>query len=203
MMDLDQQVATILFLLYVRVVDIDKSIGLRDIEKFDQLIDQPQLLNLPLLSSSIEKLRTNYSQLWKNYRKGILGQENEEISKSLEALDFQKKTDDWLEWRDALLKFVQYFAIDHGLARKLGSQLDLRKNRMDQVGSITLLIMNWKPVFAKNLPTQDFNQLETTEVLLEISQSIRNILQKVHLVNNSNEPGRGVNQHLTCIDVRQ
>ena len=172
MSELDQQIANILFLLYVRVADVDKSISLRDIEKFDRLMDQPNSLNLPLLSNALEQLRSNYSQLWTSYRKGQLGKANEEISIALDTLDFQSKGDSWLEWRDSLIKFVNYFAVDSGLATKLLVKQDLRKNRMDQVGLITLLIMNWKPPSVKGIFAQEGASLETSLVLSAVSKSI-------------------------------
>ena len=201
MAEFDHQIASVLFLLYVRVADVDKSIGLRDIEKFDRLMDQPQILNLPLLSSGLEQLRTNYSQLWTSYRKGLLGKENEEITVALDALDLKTKGDTWLEWRDAFIKFVNYFAVDSGLASKILSKQDLRKNRMDQVGLITLLIMNWKPISAKGMLSKDIGSLETSEVLSAVSKSIKNVLLAVNASAEQVASNGIENQHLICVDV--
>ena len=202
MAEFENQIATILFLLYVRVADVDKSISLRDIEKFDRLMDQPHILNLPLLNPGLEQLRSNYSQLWTSYRKGLLGKANEEITDALDSLHLQSKDDAWLEWRDAFIKFVNYFAVDSGLASKLISKQDLRKNRMDQVGLITLLIMNWKPISAKGMFSKDAGMLEASQVLSAVSKSIKNVLLNVNGVNESSGGAGGENQRLICVDVR-
>ena len=203
MSEFDQQIANILFLLYVRVADVDKSISLRDIEKFDRLMDQPNILNLPLLSKALEQLRASYSQLWTSYRKGQLGKENDEISAALDALDFQSRGDAWLEWRDCLIKFVNYFAVDSGLASKLLAKQDLRKNRMDQVGLITLLIMNWKPLSVKGIFSNQDGLAEASLVLSAVSKTIKSVMLNVGVSNDAAGGVGADNQHLICVDVHQ
>ena len=115
---------------------------------------------------------TAFANLWSNYRKGKLGQANEEITQALEEIEFSAGGDNWLELRDVLIKYVNYFAVDSGLASKLLAKQDLRKNRMDQVGLMTLLIMNWKPKAVGDMLSQDIASIETTQLLLAVSNSI-------------------------------
>jgi ferredoxin-NADP reductase len=199
--DLDTRLATVLFLIYVRVTDVDKSIGLRDIEKFDRLIEAPESIHLPMLNNSLGYLRLAFASLWSSYRKGNLGQTNEEIAQALEELEFSAGGDSWFELRDVLIKYVNYFAIDSGLASKLLAKQDLRKNRMDQVGLITLLIMNWKPKATGEMLSQDLANLETNQLLLAVSNSVKNILLNFDRNGLGEGALAGGNQHLICVDV--
>ena len=201
MSDFDTRLATVLFLIYVRVTDVDKSLGLRDIEKFDRLMDSPEALNLPLINNGLKDLRAGFANLWSNYRKGKLGQANEEITQALEEIEFSAGGDNWLELRDVLIKYVNYFAVDSGLASKLLAKQDLRKNRMDQVGLITLLIMNWKPKAVGDMLSQDIASLETTQLLLAVSNSVKNILLNFDRDGRNEGSQAGENQHLICVDV--
>ncbi|GEM_PF-864004 len=201
MSDFDTRLATVLFLIYVRVTDVDKSIGLRDIEKFDRLMEAPEAINLPMLIGSLRHLRIAFANLWSNYRKGKLGQANEEIANALEEIEFSTGGDSWFELRDVLIKYVNYFAIDTGLATKLLAKQDLRKNRMDQVGLITLLIMNWKPKATGEMLSQDLANLETNQLLLAVSNSVKNILLNFERNGLGEGTLAGGNQHLICVDV--
>jgi ferredoxin-NADP reductase len=205
MQEFDTQISNVLFLLFVRVVDEDKSIGLRDIEKFDRLLERPDAFNLTLLENSLSSLRINYSQLWTNYRKGLIGKANEEITHALDAIDFHSRAESWLEWRDAFIKYVNYFAIDSGLASKLISKQELRKNRVDQVGLISLLIMNWKPIFARGTLSDDIEtlELEKAQLLTEISKSIKSVLLNFNRETHAHGVVASANQHLVCVDVAQ
>jgi ferredoxin-NADP reductase len=203
MHEFDTQISNVLFLLFVRVVDEDKSIGLRDIEKFDRLIENPESVNLNIFQASLASLRKNYSQLWASYRKGLIGKENEEITQALDAIDFHARAESWLEWRDGFIKYVNYFAVDSGLASKLISRQEFRKNRIDQVGLISLLLMNWKPMFARNSFSDDIDtlELERDQLLTEIAKSIKSVLLNFTRESNPHGSVGSVNQHLICIDV--
>ena len=201
MSDFDTRLATVLFLIYVRVTDVDKSLGLRDIEKFDRLMEAPDSINLPMLNNSLRHLRTAFANLWSNYRKGNLGQANEEIAQALDDIELSAGGDSWFELRDVLIKYVNYFAIDSSLASKLLAKQDLRKNRMDQVGLITLLIMNWKPKATGDMLSQDLANLETTQLLRAVSNAVKNILLNFERHGLGEGALTGGNQHLICVDV--
>ena len=199
---IDQQIAKVLFLIYVRLVDHEESIGLRDIERFDRLLEGSSVLETKRLDGGLSALRLNYPQLWQNYQAGLIGQGNEEISAALSQVPVEYWRRDWLEWRDALVQYIQYFAHESSFVARFEALHSKRKRRLDQAGLITVLVMNWS--FANLIHDQgDTLAPDITQDVVELAQSaISKMLLDVAQRDVGISLARQGSHRLICVDVR-
>lgn len=202
-MTVDQQIAKILFLIYVRLVDHEEGIGLRDIERFDRLIAKPKFLDAPRLEGALSVLSQSYPEFWKAYQARLIGQSNDEIAQALTQVPAEYWQRDWLEWRDALVQYVHYFANDSSFVARFEALRSKRKKRLDQAGLITVLLMNWS--FANLVGDQGAAlDVEISQDILELAQSAigKMLLDATHKEEKIALARQG-SHRLVCVDVRE
>ena len=201
-MTIDQQVAKILFLLYVRLVDYEDGIGLRDVERFDRLMEMPSLLAAPSLEPALRSLSQSYSGLWKAYQAGVIGRGNEEISSALAQVPADYWHRHWLEWRDSFIEFIQYFAKEPSFVARFDALRGKRKRRLDQAGLLTVLLMNWS--FGNLVGEQSVSlHPEISKEALDIAQSaIAKMLMEAATREEKISLARQGSHRLVCVDVR-
>jgi ferredoxin-NADP reductase len=202
-MAIDQQVDKILFILYVRLVDHEDGIGLRDIERFDRLMENPSLLEVKPLEPAIKVLSQSYSELWKAYQAGVIGQSNEEISRALAQVPAEYWRRHWLEWRDAFVQFVQYFANEPTFVARFDALRGKRKKRLDQAGLLTVLLMNWS--FGNLVGEQSVSlNPEISKDAVDLAQSaIATMLLEAATKEEKISLARQGSHRLVCVDVRE
>jgi ferredoxin-NADP reductase len=135
----------ILFCIFVRLVDQEQSIGLRDIERLDRLFAKPKLLGIPALELGIEGLNANYQTYWRLYQEKKLAQHDEELIEQLTQYYLQKSPLVWMELQQGLNKFIQYVCVGAGLSAKLRTQKNLNPARLAHAAKLSTIINAWQP----------------------------------------------------------
>lgn len=135
----------ILFFLFVRLVDQEQAIGLRDIERLDRLLAKPQLLGVPALDMSLQDLAKNYQGYWRLYQEKKLAHSNQELQHLLAELYQQQSALSWGELKQGLQEFIRYFAMSNGLASKLRLQKKQNPRRLAMAATLSGLLDEWHP----------------------------------------------------------
>lgn len=135
----------ILFFLFVRLVDQEQAIGLRDIERLDRLLAKPQLLGVPALDASLHDLAQNYQAYWRLYQEKKLAHSNQELRHLLAELYQQQPELSWGELKQGLQEFIRYFAMSSGLASKLRLQKSQNPRRLAIAATLSGLLDEWHP----------------------------------------------------------
>lgn len=81
-----EQSAHFLFALFIHVADADESLGARDVQTFQDLLEHPDWCASPLIRAGLDVLRARYGELWKDYQKKIIAREIKSIGDRLGAL---------------------------------------------------------------------------------------------------------------------
>ena len=135
----------LLFFLYVRLVDDRHAIGLRDIERLDQVFDKPSLLGVSILDASIAKLAQEYQVYWRSYQQGNLASSDYELSALLEnALETNPEVA-WVELRNGLIEWLRFFCVSNSLVAKLHLMQSSQKPRLARADQLTSMLMTWVP----------------------------------------------------------
>jgi hypothetical protein len=135
----------ILFFLFVRLVDQDQAIGLRDVERLDRLLAKPKLLEASFLESSIGDLGKNYQKYWRLYQEKKLAKSNAELEQLLTSLyQFQGQLA-WSELQQGLQAFIRFFSTSQGLAAKLRTQKIQHQHRLAIAANLSELLNSWQP----------------------------------------------------------
>jgi ferredoxin-NADP reductase len=135
----------ILFFLFVRLVDQEKAIGLRDVERLDRLLAKPKLLESPSLESAIQDLAKSYQQYWRLYQEKKLAQNNDELQELLNSLYSSSSQLSWAELKQGLQAFIRFFSISQGLVAKLRSQKNQHQHRLAIAANLSELLNSWQP----------------------------------------------------------
>jgi len=135
----------LLFFLFVRLVDQEQAIGLRDVERLDRLLAKPKLLEVPTLKPAIQDLDKNYQKYWRLYQEKKFAQSNDEIRQLLSGLYQSQEKISWAELKQGLQAFIRFFSMNQGLAAKLRTQKSLNQHRLAIAANLSNLLDGWQP----------------------------------------------------------
>lgn len=109
----DPQLAKLLFLLFVYVADADDALTAREVERLNQLIDQPDWCSLPTVQSALQRLKQDYAQFWRDYQKKTLVRSSATLSEALTLVLQDIRNQDTPALCTALLSYVSAFSSSH------------------------------------------------------------------------------------------
>jgi ferredoxin-NADP reductase len=136
---------SLLFFLYVRLVDERQAIGIRDIERLDQIFAKPSLLGVSILDSSIKQLSTEYQSYWRAYQQGNLAASDAQLPALLDAALSSNASVSWVELRNGLVEWIRFFCTSNNLLAKLNLKDVGKKSRFARADQLTDLLMAWNP----------------------------------------------------------
>lgn len=192
----------ILFLLFVRLVDQEQAIGLRDLERLDRLLAKPKLLDAPALEPAIQELAKHYSQYWRLYQEKKLAKNNEELQHLLSSLYQDKTSASWAELKQGLQAFIRFFALNQGLAAKLRTQQSLNQVRLANAGILSTLLNDWSPK-AKDSTKQQVDRAGSEELIVQYQGQMHRLLTAVDQGTQRLELSSKGTHRLVCTHVRK
>ena len=134
--DQDPQLAKLLFLLFVYVADADDALTAREVERLNQLIDQPDWCSLPAVQSALQRLKQDYAHFWRDYQKKTLVRSTPALSEALAEVLLGIGNEAIPALCTALLSYVSAFSSSHAsLLSWLGiaAQVRAKVQALDEV----------------------------------------------------------------------
>ena len=191
----------LLFFLFVRLVDDRQAIGIRDIERLDQVLDKPSLLGVSILDSSIIQLAKEYQGYWRSYQQGQLASSDADLPALLrDALEVNSSTA-WVEIRNGLVEWLRYFCISNSLIAKLHIAESSKKRRLTRADQLSSMLMAWSPSTGTTEKTQ--NDPQSKEVLTQYRESLHRFIGEEKVANEQLPLSVKGSHRLVCTHVRQ
>ncbi len=130
-----------LFFLFVRLVDERQAIGLRDLEKLDQLLEKPKLLGVSTLEPAIEELAKHYPEYWHAYQQGkfAISDSDSELDHLMKDISQTNPDIEWVELQNGLIEWIKYFCVSNSLVAKLHLQ-ESKSQRQHRLARADVLI---------------------------------------------------------------
>lgn len=192
----------ILFFLFVRLVDQDQAIGLRDLERLDRLLVKPKLLDVPALEPAILDLAKHYSLYWRLYQQKKIAKSNDELQHLLSSLYQDQGPMSWTELKQGLQAFIRYIALNQGLAAKLRTQQSLNQARLASAGILSAILNDWNPNF-RGGANQQVNRAGSEELIVQYQGQIHRLLSAGEQGAQHLELSSKGTHRLVCTHVRK
>lgn len=191
----------LLFYLFVRIVDYDQAIGLRDIERLDQLIAKPAILDAPVLIPSLQNLGKHYQAYWTLYRDQKFAHSDHELPQLLNEVSLHSPEIAWPELAQGLEKFIQYFCAPRGLASKIRKPNSSAENRLAIAARLMNVLDAWQPDASTKIETPDIAS-NAAQLISEYQQNLAGFLKSKETGQQSLPIATKGAHRLVCIEVR-
>jgi len=192
----------LLFFLYARLVDERQSIGVRDIERLDQVLDKPSILGASVLEPAVRQLASEYQSYWRSYQKGEFANSDQELSSLLENVVKSNPSLAWVELRNGLVEWLKYFCSSNSLVARLHLSDTNKKPRLARADQLIGALSSWNPSFND----ADASMQTSDEQAREALSLYREQLHRFIGAENANEQlslaAKG-SHRLVCTHVRQ